>query len=187
MSSEAQNPAPPQRSRGWYLSVGIALILLGLMALSAPLFTSLALATLLGWVLLAGGVIQGVRAMRSKDHEGGDTMLGLLPAVLSALIGIWMLVNPVRGVVTLTVLLAAFFVAEGLMTMAAAVKLRAVGGWFWMLLSGLCSLALGFITLSALLEAEIWVIGLLLGIDLIISGMGSLMFARNLGRAAKSY
>ncbi len=171
-------------NRGWYFVIGLAMVILGLAAIGTPLVATLAISTLVGWILVIGGVIHAVHAFRS--HDGSGMLFNLLVSALFVILGGWMLVNPVEGALTLTLILAGFFIAEGVLKTAAGVQLRPTQGWVWMFFSGVGSLLVGIVIWSGWPGTSLWVIGLLLGIDLLIGGWSTIMLALAAGKLKDS-
>ena len=162
-----------RRSSGWFLVVGFVLIILGTLAVSVPVLTGIVIEFVLGGVLIAGGVVQGLNVFQAT---GWRNLLTQLPnAVLALTIGILLILFPNEGLLTLTLLLGIFFAVEGIFKIAIAFQIRPLPSWFWMLSSGIVALLLAiFIWMEYPSDAR-WVIGLILGIDLIFGGWSMIM------------
>ena len=115
-----------------------------------------------------------------------DTPYRWLPIVLSAAIGGWLAFFPLTGIVTLTVLLAIAFILQGLLELAMAFRLSQFPGWKWMLFSGGIAVLAGVLIFVELPSAATWAIGLLLGINLISSGLSYLMVSMAMRTVTKS-
>jgi uncharacterized membrane protein HdeD (DUF308 family) len=161
--------------KGWFLGMGIALIILGIAAISLPMFIALTIDVIVGAILAIGGVVHVGHAFMSRKWRG--FILGLLVGVLYLVAGVIMLVHPLEGVLTLTLLLAAFFIVDGLFNIGLAFKLKPIYGWFWPLLNGVLSLVLAGLIWSEWPSSAAWAIGLLVGIDIIFSGVIMVGFA----------
>ena len=168
-----------QKSWWVYLLVGIAMIVLGLLAISAPLAVALAVSTLVGWLLLIGGAFQLVHAFRSHS-----VVFSLLTAALYLVTGFLILTHLFEGLMTLTLLLAAFFVAQGVIKIILAFRLRPLPRWGWLLASGNAALILGGLIWSEWPGSAAWAIGLLVGIDLLFFGWSMTLLALSV-RAAR--
>lgn len=155
------------RHWGWFLAIGCILILLGVFAMGAAGFTTLFSMVFLGTVLLAGGIVQGVNAIRTRN--GGGFLVNVLSSILYIVMGILLIMNPAIAAITLTLLLAAFYTVSGLFKIIASISNR-FAHWGWMLFSGIVSLILGLLIWSQWPISGLWVIGLFVGIDLIIAG-----------------
>lgn len=164
----------------WLWIAGIASVVLGALAIIFPFAASLAAAMLFGAILAASGLLELVRAfvMRGAGSLLWNVLFGL--AALAA--GLILLVFPVEGVVTLTFIVGAFFLAGGAFKLVAAFGLRPFPGWVWIAVSGALSALLGLILLFGLPGTAAWAIGLLLGIDLIFLGIAEIAVASALRR-----
>jgi uncharacterized membrane protein HdeD (DUF308 family) len=160
---------------------GIALIVLGSIAVILPGIFSLAVTTLVGVLLLVGGAIRLWRCLSGGD--AGSHIWHILAAALAVIAGLLLLVNPVEGVLTLTVVVIALFLAEGVMKTIGAFNMRPANGWVWMMLSGLVDIVLGILLWSGLPGTAMWAIGLLVGISLLFTGWTAVMLAAGLKRA----
>jgi uncharacterized membrane protein HdeD (DUF308 family) len=163
------------RNWGWLMALAVLLIVLGVFAIGAPAVATIAVQLMLGWILLIGGIAQGIHAFMVKGW--GGFLLELLSAALYLLVGILLLVNPVGGALALTIVLAVFLVVEGIFKIVMALRVRDHRGWGWLLASGVLSLVLGVLIWSQWPVAGLWVIGLLVGIQLLFTGWSLLMLA----------
>jgi uncharacterized membrane protein HdeD (DUF308 family) len=149
---------------------GVLLIVLGLAAMLIPSLASLAVTIFLGWLFLIGGLVELALLIWAGKSPG--FWWSLLSALLAATVGIVLLARPVQGTLTLTVVLGAYFAAEGVFTIMYA---REHGGelskrWGWLTVSGLLDLVIAVLIISGLPESANWAIGLLVGIDLVFGG-----------------
>jgi uncharacterized membrane protein HdeD (DUF308 family) len=153
-----------------FLFQGVVMVVLGVLAVCAPVAASIAVAIYVGWLLLISGVI-GLVAIISTHHVHAF-LWSLITAALSVVIGILLVLMPVQGAVSLTIVLTAFFIAEGVFQATVAIASRQVlaGTWVWMLLSGLADLVLAAIIIEGWPGTAIWALGLLVGINLLTSG-----------------
>ena len=164
-----------QETKRWFLGAGIILILLGAGAIAVPLVASVAIELLFGWIFVLSGVVTIVHSFRALSS--GKCVLRLLSGILYLAIGIIFLRYPLEGVLTLTLLLAVLFVFEGAIKIAVALQLRTISNWGWMLASGIAALILAAIIFSGYPENVAWMLGLLVGINLIFSGWTMLMLS----------
>jgi uncharacterized membrane protein HdeD (DUF308 family) len=153
-----------------FLFQGVVMIILGVLAICAPVAASIAVAIYVGWLLLISGVI-GLIAIVSTHHVHAF-LWSLVTAALSVVIGVLLVLMPVQGAVSLTIVLTAFFIAEGVFQTAVAIASRHVlaGTWGWMLLSGIADLILAAIIIEGWPGTAIWALGLLVGVNLLTSG-----------------
>ncbi|MGB2599252.1 MAG: HdeD family acid-resistance protein [Candidatus Omnitrophota bacterium] len=164
-----------QGTKGWFLGAGIILIFLGAAAIAVPLAASVAIEVLFGWIFVLSGVVTILHSFRALSS--GKCILRLLSGILYLAIGIMFLRYPLEGVLTLTLLLAILFMFEGVTKIAIAVQLRPRPNWGWMLASGTAALILAAIILSGYPGNVAWILGLLVGINLIFSGWTMLMLS----------
>ncbi len=167
-----------KRRRGWVIGISAMLIALGVAAIVFPFFASLAVEQLVGWVLFLSGVLGVLHAL--ADAKAHGFMLRLLGAVLSVGVGVVLVLYPFSGVLSLTLLVAAFFVAGGLLRIVLAMQMRRVSRHGLTLTSGILGVALGVSIVVLWPEAAAWIIGILIGIDLIFAGIASLALAARL-------
>ena len=157
-----------QRCSTTLLVVGIALIVLGTVAIIAPGIATLFVTTFLGWLFIVSAATEFYLAF--KVHGGWRIAGAVLTGLVSLAAGVWLLLNPLAGAAALTLLLAAYFVASGVVKAVAAFQLRPVGGWVWTLVSAAASIVLGLLVFSGWPGSALWILGLLVGIDLLFYG-----------------
>lgn len=160
---------------GWFLALGIVFVLAGLAAIAFPLLSTIATKIALGWIFLAGGVLMILHAFSASGWRG--FLLGLLIGVLYVVAGGWLAFFPFTGIITLTILLAALFLAEGVLEVIMAFRVRPHEGWAWLLLSGLVAIAVGVMIAMQLPSSAAWAIGLLTGINLLMTGASFIALA----------
>ena len=157
-----------KRYSTWYLLEGVLLLIAGIVALVWPHVASVALVFVLGWILIISGVLQGIGLIGAKEVP--HFWLQLVSAVLAILIGILLLRNPDAGLLIMTVLLIVFFVVEGVSKVIFALNIRPFDGWLWVLLSGIVGILLGAYLWANMPVSSEWMLGVLLGIQLIVEG-----------------
>jgi uncharacterized membrane protein HdeD (DUF308 family) len=160
-----------------FLAEGILLVVLGLIAIVVPPLAGLAATVFFGWMLVFAGVAGILFTLRARQAPGfGWALLSALVAVVAGGILLW---NPLQGLVTLTYVLTAFFIVDGLVIIVNAIAHRRElsGRWEWMMLNGVLDLALAAIVLSGLPGSLAWALGLLLGIDLLFGGVSLIAMA----------
>lgn len=163
-----------RRNWGWLLALGIALVVLGIIALADSVAFTVVSMLFFGWVLLIAGIVEAVQAFRHR--RSGHLFLHVLNAVLSIVVGLLLLRHPLPGAVALTLLLAAYFTVAGIFRIVAALTVRAPR-WGWALTDGIVTLILGILVWAQWPASGLWVIGLFIGIDLIIAGWSQVMLA----------
>src|SRR5258708_38004894 len=153
-----------------FLIEGIVLVVLGLLAIIIPPIATIAVTIFLGWLFLISGVVGLVTTFWARHAPG--FWWSLLSAVLAIAAGIVLLGWPVRGAVSLTLLLIVFFIIEGVLSIMYAFehKKELSGRWGWMLASGIIDLILAAIIWGGLPETATWALGLLVGINMLFGG-----------------
>jgi uncharacterized membrane protein HdeD (DUF308 family) len=165
-----------RRARTWLTAAGVLALVTGLIAVFVPVIASVTIAIFIGWVLVAAGIVMAAHAFSSGTR--GRVTLRLLEAVLTFLVGLYVLIFPLHGTVTLTFVLAVWFFATGLMQLVAAMAARGIPGWGMIALSGTLSVVLGLLIALDLPSSGAWAIGLLVGINLIFWGIRALFGAQ---------
>jgi len=161
-----------QNNRGLYIFESIIFILLGIVAIAIPGLFTYSIEVLLGILFIAAGVAQGIRTLKTGKSAG---FIGsLIAAIISIVVGVLLLAYPITGIITLTLLIACLFFIEGLTQLYVGFEMRELKGWGWMIFSGLVSIFLAGLIWSELPGSAAWVIGLLVGINLLIFGFSQL-------------
>jgi uncharacterized membrane protein HdeD (DUF308 family) len=168
----------------WLLFVieGIVLLILGALAIVVPPLATLGVTIFLGWLFLISGVVGLVMTFMARGAPG--FWWSLLSGVLGIVAGLVLLVWPLTGAVSLTLVVTAFFIVEGVASIMYGLEHRRElsGRWAWMLASGIVDLILAAIILTGLPGSALWAIGLLVGINMIFGGASLI----GLGLAARS-
>jgi uncharacterized membrane protein HdeD (DUF308 family) len=165
-----------------FLFEGILLAILGLAAMIVPPLASLAVTIFLGWMFLVTGIAGLVISFWARAMPG--YWWSLLSAALAVLAGGILLARPMQGVLTLTIVVGAYFLAEGVATIMYALEHRKElsGRWSWLLVAGLMDILIAFFIIAGLPGSAEWAIGLLVGINLLFGGatlIGMALAARN--------
>lgn len=152
----------------WYLVEGVLLVVAGVLAIIYPVISSAAVIVLLGWLLIASGVLQGLSLIGARQVP--HFWLQLISVILAILIGFLFLRDPTQGLMTLALLLIIFFMMEGISKVVFALTIRPFPNWGWVLASGLVGILLALILWASLPVTAVWLIGVLLGVNLISIG-----------------
>jgi len=165
---DAIDPQTVRGNWGWFLAFGIGLVLLGLIALGSTVATTIASAYLLGTLLLISGVMQCALAFRA----GGCWLVGsvIVLGLLFIAAGWSLMTRPIVGLLSITALMAMYFVVVGLVRIISAIIQR-TQGLGWAVASGVLSLLLGILLWSNWPLSGLYAIGLFIGIDLVMSGI----------------
>jgi uncharacterized membrane protein HdeD (DUF308 family) len=192
MSTTQPNVAGFQRTvttalhRHWklYLIEGILLIILGSVAIIVPPLATLAITIVLGWLLLLSGVM-GLYTSFMLRHAPGFWW-SLISAALAIVVGLLLLISPLQGALSLTLVLIAFFAVEGVASIMFALdhKRELTGQWGWMVFSGLVDLILAVIIIAGFPGTAAWALGLLVGINMIFGGWALLLLSLSARKAA---
>jgi uncharacterized membrane protein HdeD (DUF308 family) len=153
-----------------FLFEGILLAILGLAAMVVPLLASLAVAIFLGWMFLISGVAGLALTFWARQMPG--FWWSLFSAALAVLAGLVLLARPVQGVLTLTIIVGAYFLAEGVTSIMYALQHRRELSerWSWMVFAGLMDILIAAMIIAGLPGSAEWAIGLLVGINLLFGG-----------------
>jgi uncharacterized membrane protein HdeD (DUF308 family) len=168
----AQNPLLSgmeeiQNSWGWFLGLGILLMLLGAICIIGDVTATFATVLIFGWLLLISGIVALVHAFGTRNWSG--FFLNLLSALFRGFTGYLLIRYPLAGAASLTLILASFFVVSGMFRAIAAGMMK-FPRWGWAVFSGVVSVALGVILLAQMPLSSIWFIGFAIGVDLIFDG-----------------
>ncbi len=147
---------------------GIVTLILGILCIVAPGISGVSVTVMVAVLLIAAGLARLVFAFQA-DSFGKGVLIFLFGGV-SVLCGVLMIARPVLGLASLTMILAAYFVADGIVDMIAAFKVKPVKGWGWMLFGGILSLVLAGMIIYEWPVSGLWAIGVLVGVRLIFAG-----------------
>jgi uncharacterized membrane protein HdeD (DUF308 family) len=160
---------------GWSVAVSIFMILAGVLAIGVPIAAGVAVNIVVAWLLLFAGVAHLVFAWHLRAI--GGIVWQVLLGVLYIGIGVYLLAHPVAGLATLTLALAIYLFAEGVLELILAFQVRSRQARGWLALDGVVTLILGFMIWRTWPASTEWVIGTLVGISMIFSGATRLMFS----------
>lgn len=152
---------------GWFLALGILLILLGAAVIGTSFYTSAFSIILLGIFLLIAGVVQIIQTCLARKWSG--LFLSLFLGLLYIIIGFFCITNPTTAITTLTTWIAAFCFIAGLFRMLAALILR-FENWGWVFFNGAVTFILGILIYENWPFSGLWIIGIFVGIDMLLSG-----------------
>jgi uncharacterized membrane protein HdeD (DUF308 family) len=170
-------------SRGWFIGLGIAFVLLGALSILLPPLASLATTVVIGWLLVIGGLVQGYHAL--QNPRWGGRGWALVGSVIHLVAGGLVIAFPVAGTMMLTLVLSAFLAASGITKIVRAVQHKRLPAWGWLVFDGVLSLVLGGMILLGWPSTAVWALGLLVGIDLVFSGSSMLVLGATAGQLAR--
>ncbi len=174
--------AEVRKHRWLYIFEAILLIILGILAITIPGLFTLATEMFIGWMFILVGLVTGYRAIQSRSAPG--FWPSLFSSLVSLVLGVLLLVYPLQGVITLTILLAIFFLLQGIAQLVYAIQLKPINAWGWFFVSGLINLAMAAIIWYGWPSTAIWVIGLLVGINFLMFGFTLLFLMMSVKKVA---
>jgi uncharacterized membrane protein HdeD (DUF308 family) len=172
-----------RKNSGWVIVLGVLTILAGIFAVAAPFMAGVTISVFVGVSLVVAGVFWAIGAFQAASF--GQGVLAFLGGVLSVLGGLALWFQPVLGLASLAIVLAAYFFAQGIASCMLALKVKPASGWGWMLFSGILSVLLGIMIMSEWPLSGAWAIGVLVGVQLISAGWTMVMVASGVRRATK--
>jgi len=164
----------------WMAVFAVISLVGGVLALLNPFAATLAATLMAGWAFAFLGALQVIQSFQVQGW--GGFLWALLLGILTLIVGISLIFNPLEGMVSLTLLVAVLFLATGAVKIMYAFSLRPVAGWGWVLFSGIVSLVLGVMILANFPWSAVSVLGILLGVELISNGVLFLFVALGLRR-----
>jgi uncharacterized membrane protein HdeD (DUF308 family) len=173
-----------RKASGWSMVWGILMIICGILAIAMPLASSVGIVIVLAWLILFAGVWHLIFAFQSRSI--GGFLWDVLLAIVYGVAGFYMLTHPLLGVVSLTLVLAIFFLVEGVVEIFFYFKIRGTANAGWVLFDGIVTLILGLFIWRRWPSSSVWVIGTLVGISLIFSGISRFMLSSAVRRVASA-
>jgi len=154
---------------------GVLLIVFGMLAVGSPFLAAVAVSVVVAWLIVLAGIVHLMLAFRV--HGAGSRIWKVLVGIAYLCFGGYLIVHPVLGVASLTLLLASLFLIEGILDIVLYVKMRPVQGSSWMLIDGIITLLLGLMIYMQWPSSSLWAIGTLVGISMIFSGVARVMMS----------
>ena len=152
----------------WYLLQGILMVAAGALALIYPVIASVGIVFLLAWILIVSGLVQGIGLIGARQVP--HFWLQLISVVLSIVVGLLLLRQPDAGLLVFSALLIVYFMVEGMAKISFALTIRPFPNWGWVLAAGLVSIVLALYLWTNFAGISEWVLGFLLGIQLLVEG-----------------
>lgn len=159
-----------QNNRNLMLIEGIIFVILGFLAVALPGISTLSAELFIGWLLIFGGIVQLYRTFKGH-HERPEFIGSLLTGFLYLIFGILLILFPLAGIFSLTILLMIFFLAEGIAKIFFGFKLRPASPWGWLIVNGILAIIMAGIIWAGWPGTAYWVLGLLVGINMIFFGI----------------
>ena len=186
MSQANQNIETPfidavKRNAGLTIALGIVVMLIGIIVMASPIVVGTSVAMIVGVMLVIAGIGQLIFAFKTSSG-----IFSILFAVLTVIIGGYMVSNPNVALGALTFILATYLIVSGLLEVMMSFQIRPADGWGWALFSGILSIVLGAMFWAQAPLSGALAIGILIGIRLLFSGLTLLMFGLAVRGAAKA-
>jgi uncharacterized membrane protein HdeD (DUF308 family) len=172
-----------KKAAGWFIASAVLFILLGIFGIAEPWVAGLAVTMLVGCLLVIGAAGHFIAAF--KGHGAHHVILQLLVGLAYLIAGGYFLTHLVMGQATLTLLLSGLILAEGVLELVAYFRLRSVGGASWLLINGVVTLLLGGLIWFQWPSSTVWAIGMLVGVNLMMTGISRLMMGLAVRRAVQ--
>ena len=182
-SMEASAVRNLESSTGMLIVLGILTLILGVLAMGAPLMTGVAVSMIVGILVVIGGIARTIFAFRAESW--GQGILAFLLGALTVVCGLVMVGRPLFGLASLTLVLAAYFLVDGIFEIVAGFKMKPAPGWIWMVFGGVISALLGFMIWRQGPISGAWAIGILVGIKLVFMGFEMIFVGSAGGSVAK--
>ena len=160
------------------LLIGALLIILGIVAIASPAFSTIVAETWIAFILVSAGASKLVYAFQTRNNDQGF-IWKLLLSILYIATGVMLFVYPLTGVLTLTLLLGSFLLTEGVFELILAFRLRPQQNWTWALGNGIITLLLGAMIWFQWPFNAPWLIGTLVGVSVLFTGVSRVMLSLN--------
>jgi uncharacterized membrane protein HdeD (DUF308 family) len=163
--------------------VGILMFVCGILAIGSPLVAGMSVTVIVGVMLLVGGIAQCFLAFRAGAF--GEGLLIFIMGALTAAAGSYLFNQPLAGLASITIFLAAYFVVTGISELISAFQIRPAEGWGLMLFNGIVTLLLGIMIWRQFPLSGAWAVGVLFGIKLVLGGCSLIFIGRAVRGAAE--
>jgi uncharacterized membrane protein HdeD (DUF308 family) len=164
-----------KKSLGWSIALSVMMILAGIFAIVLPPIAGIAITILVGWLLVFSGGAHLVFGWQTR--ETGGLIWELLVGILYLIAGLYLLINPLMGVVSLTLALAIYLFVEAVLEFILAVRFRPMPGSGWLFVDAIITLVLAIMIWRTWPSSTAWAIGILVGVSMLFSGMSRLMLS----------
>ena len=159
----------------WSVVWGVLLVIFGILAVGSPLLAAVAVDVVIAWLIILAGVVHLILAFHA--HRAGSLIWKLLVGIAYLCFGAYLIMHPVLGIASLTLVLASLFLIEGILDIALFFNMRAMRGSSWVLADGIITLLLGLMIYLQWPSSSGWAIGTLVGVSMIISGLTRVMLS----------
>ena len=162
-----------KRTATWSIVLSVLMIVAGIVAIGAPVIAGTAVTTIVGWLLTLSGVFHLAFAWRAG--RASAIVWEILIGVVYGAIGFYLLLHPLAGLASLTLVIAAYLLAEGVLEFVLSFQLRPSPGSSWLMFDAIVTLVLAVMIWSTWPSSAAWVVGTLVGISMLMSGVTRLM------------
>jgi uncharacterized membrane protein HdeD (DUF308 family) len=163
--------------------VGILMLICGILAIGSPMVAGMSVTVVVGVMLMVGGISQCFLAFQAGAF--GKGLLIFIMGALTAVVGYYVFSQPLAGLASITLFLAAYFVVTGIAELIGAFQIRPAEGWGAMLFNGIVTLLLGIMIWKQFPLSGAWAVGVLFGIKLVVGGGSLIIIGRTVRGAAK--
>jgi uncharacterized membrane protein HdeD (DUF308 family) len=163
------------RATTWSLVVSVLMIVSGVLAIGLPMVAGIAVTAVVGWLLILSGALH--LALAWRGDRAGAVVWEILLGIAYGVIGFYVLANPVSGLASLTLAVAIYLFVEGVLEFVLSFQLRPAAGAGWLLVDGIVTLVLAVMIWSTWPSSAAWVIGTLVGISMLFSGITRCMLS----------
>ncbi len=174
-----------RQNSGWFITLGVVMILLGIAAIVEPFIATIAIARVFSWILLFAGVIRIIYAVQSRHDRG--FWLALLIGILYVIAGILLLSNMLGAALTLTIAFGGVILMQGILEVIAAFKVRPDPNWSWTLVSGIMAIVLGILIFYQWPFSAAWLLGVFVGVNLMFTGVWMIVIPLILRRTHRAF
>src|SRR5260370_5327782 len=164
-----------KKSLGWSIALSVLMIISGMLAIVIPPIAGIAVTVFVGWLLVFSGVMHFVYAWHTRG--AGGIILELFLGIAYSFVGVYVLLRPLQGMVSLTLALAIYLLVESALEFALAIRLRPLPGSGWLVVDAIITVILAAMIWRTWPSSAAWVLGTLVGISMLFSGMARLMIS----------
>ena len=168
-------PTLVKKSLGWSIALSVLMIISGMLAIVIPPIAGIAVTVFVGWLLVFSGVMHFVYAWHTRG--AGGIILELFLGIAYSFVGVYVLLRPLQGMVSLTLALAIYLLVESALEFALAIRLRPLPGSGWLFVDAIITVILAAMIWRTWPSSAAWVLGTLVGISMLFSGMARLMIS----------
>lgn len=166
------------------VTAGVVLLIAGILSIAAPLAAGLSITIMVGVLLVIGGISEC--ALAFKAGAFGRGLLMFVVGLLMTLAGLYMVMQPAAGLISLTMILVFYLVVTGVFELLIALQVRPADGWGWLMFNAIVTLLLGIMLWRQFPLSGVWAIGVLFGIKMVFSGWALIFIGRNVKQVTEA-